>query len=96
MGQKSGFAKVNLDHLGCRHNAETSVFTPFSACADAFWRTETPKILRKRNKDGSKMGPKSILPKSYCRPFAVLKEVFSAHGEPLYDAFWPTENPKMP
>ena len=40
-------------------------------------------------------GSKKQFPKTYPRPFGVLKPVFLAQFEPVVMRFWPTEKPKM-
>ena len=73
-------------------------FTPFSARGDAFWRTEIPKCLENGpflDQRWVKNGSKKYFSKSDPAPLGVLRKVFSAHVEPVYDAFWPTENPSL-
>ena len=90
---KKHFPKFTLELLGCNpffsaHFEPYYTFGPrkISTCFE-----NGPFLVEKWAKKGSKRH----FSKSDPGPLGVLKQVFSAHVEPVCDGCWPTENRKM-
>ena len=92
--QKRFVSKLFLDHLGCSNKCVWPVLSLWWRVLGHGKSQNALKMRRFETNNGSKMGQKMHFYKSDLGPFVMLKQLVSAHFEPVVTCFRPWKIPK--